>query len=135
MIVPHKIRLVGPWEFQVADDPPQRVTMPVSWRELFGHRAQTVLFTRAFQWPGELPDGGSLHVVFTGVHGRGFVWLNDQPLNSFAASPETYSECEFDLSSAVQRSNRLKIELSFDPDQSDAPGGLYGPVVLEVREE
>jgi beta-galactosidase/beta-glucuronidase len=151
--MPHRIELRGPWEYErLVNLPPlpseegtkedaaasnrpaprNRLTMPISWRPAFGPHAGSVRFSRRFQWPAVLDENERVILVFDGIGGTGRVQLNDEPLGMFDL---LHSSLEYDITARLRSTNLLEIDLAFDPAESpQSPGGLWGPVALEVRE-
>lgn len=139
----HKMTLRGPWELQwleSADEPqpakvdssqPLRVKMPSDWQSQFGDQAGTVSFKRHFHKPTNLDDNESVFVVLTGFGGHGTASLNGDSLGEFQ---DGSGPVEFEITNRMDPSNQLVLELEFDPGSSgNSPGGLWGPVVLEIR--
>ena len=135
---PHRIHLKGPWTFEWIDREgetveraePQRVQMPVSWREHLGSISGHVRYCRPFGKPTNLDTEEQVHLCFDGIGGRGTLRLNGEELGSLDGPQES---CRFEVTSRLQQRNTLIVDLSFDPDEStNEPGGLWGPVALEI---
>jgi len=140
--------LRGPWEYEwverhadveQGESTPdksvgrQRVKMPSEWQTEFGGEGGTVRFRRHFNKPTNLDANESVFVVLTGFGGAGIATLNDQPLGTIASSDEK-SRAEFEITRYLKPGNQLALEIEFDPGSSgDRRGGLWGPVVLEIR--
>lgn len=129
----HRIQLKGPWDVRLLDEnvPPRRVFMPMSWREIFGTTTDRAEFRRKFNQPTNLEDHEQVWVVFDGIGGEGSVRLNGHDLGAIAM---TRSTAEFDITRQLALHNELVVELAFRVDgDSDALGGLWGLVALEIR--
>lgn len=136
----HQIRLIGPWEFEWESDgggpgvPTEAasgsIKMPCEWRGLFGDVAGTAVFSRNFHRPTNLDPHERVVIVFTGIGGVGRVNLNEETLVQFGESPRPV---EVDVTDFLKPFNVLEIDLRFDPDSDPTPGGLFAPVVLEIR--
>lgn len=129
------MHLKGPWEVLAAPGsepfPETRtVTMPQSWRMLFGSQTGTVRFRRAFHRPTNLDPHETVWIVLTQVGGTGQLWLNDQPCGTF--DPATASPPRFEITPHLKPRNHLTVEVTFDPGSTNADGGLYGAVALEI---
>lgn len=147
----HQMTLRGPWEYQwlkpdaptSADsaDPPQtspsqpgKVKMPTDWQSQFGAVAGTVLFNRHFHKPTNLDANESVYIVLTGFGGTGKASVNDEPLGAFTDQDDHESRAEFEVTRLLKPSNQLALEIEYDPSSQDQRvGGLWGPVVLEIR--
>ena len=137
----HRIRLLGPWEF-VWEEPSGTETppvtegttaMPCDWHSLFGPVAGTATFRRRFHRPSNLEPHERVWLICTGVRGCGTVLLNNEQLSEFAADGEAV-ECE--VTSRLQPFNVVSIRLSVGTvDEQQPLGGLFEPVVLEIRNE
>ena len=135
----HRIRLLGPWEFLwkgSAGEGAPLVTegttaMPCDWRSLFGLVVGTATFRRRFHCPSNLEPHERVWLIGTGVRGCGTVSLNDEQLSEFNSDGEAV-ECE--MTSRLQPFNVVSIQLSAGSIEEDQPpGGLFDPVVLEIR--
>jgi hypothetical protein len=131
----HRMHLKGPWDILAIpgseQSPESRsVTLPQSWRTLFGPAAGTARFRRAFHCPTNLDPHETVWIVLTEVGGAGQVWLNDQPCGTFDAA--TTSPPRFEITSHLKPRNHLTVEVTFDPGSTTAVGGLYGAVALEI---
>ncbi len=127
--------LKGPWEVWRLDreEPPRRVTLPASWQTIFGYEAGRAEFRRKFNQPTNLESHEHVWIVFQGVSGAASVDINGQRLGGIDIGDET---AEFEITSHLAQHNELVVQLTFwvgsPPDQ---PGGLWGPVALEIRSE
>ena len=137
----HRIRLLGPWEFawerSVGGETPLvtegTTAMPCDWHSLFGPVAGTVAFRRRFHRPSNLEPHERVWLICTGVRGSGTVSLNDEQLSVFSSDGE---EVECEVTSHLQPFNVVSIRLSAGSiDEHQSPGGLFQPVVLEIRSE
>jgi hypothetical protein len=109
----------------------QRLKLPAEWRTEFGDRAGTVRFCRHFNKPTNLDSSESVFIVLTGFGGAGKASINGTQLGIIVADKP---QAEFDITSHLQSGNQLALEIEFDPGSNVArPGGLWGPVVLEIR--
>lgn len=137
----HRIRLLGPWEF-VWEGPiggkASHVTegttaMPCDWNSLFGPVVGTATFRRRFHRPSNLEPHEQVWLICTGVRGSGSISLNDELLSVFSSHGESV-ECE--VTSRLQAFNIASIQLSVGSiEEPQRPGGLFEPVVLEIRSE
>jgi hypothetical protein len=133
MLYPHRIRLVGPWEYEPlarADGQPLppggRMTMPVRWQESgLTDFAGRVRFVRRFGYPGQIDDFERVWITFAGFTGRAAVSVNGEPL---ATDCMGESGCAFEVTRLLKFRNELTVDLEAGPD-----GGLWGEVALEVR--
>jgi hypothetical protein len=142
----HRIHLKGPWEFawlgaenshgaNVATS--GRVQMPCEWRSIFGDRGGRGRFSRRFHRPTGLEPGDVVRIVFAGIGGAATIGLNGEPLiprreGTTSPTPEPDS-LACDVSLLLQPANRLVVEVEFDPGlNTDARGGLWGPVAIEI---
>jgi len=107
------------------------VRLPANWRSLFGDVAGRARFVRRFNRPSNLGSREKVFLAIEQVGGSGAVFLNGQLLGSLAGPT---SSIRFDVSSKLQPSNTLVIELSYDPQSSpDVVGGLPSPVTIEIE--
>src|ERR1700730_15097580 len=92
-MVPHRIRLRGPWEFEPVSGPgplpaPGRMTMPCRWRDGglpgFSGRGR---FRRHFGYPGRIDDFERVWLTFAGVDGKAEIHLNGHFLGSLPDGP------------------------------------------------
>ena len=137
----HRIRLLGPWEFawegSAGGETPLvtegTTAMPCDWNGLFGAVAGTAIFRRRFHRPSNLEAHERVWLICTGVRGRGSVSLNETLLSEFTSDGEAV-ECE--VTSHLQPFNVVSIRLSVGAiKEHQPPGGLFQPVVLEIRSE
>ncbi len=132
----HRMFLKGPWEVRRLDreEPSRRVTLPASWQTIFpGSNCGRAEFRRKFNQPTNLEAHEHVWIVFQGVRGAAWVDFNGQRLGGIDIGEET---AEFEITPHLWRHNELVVQLTFwvgsPPDQ---PGGLWGPVALEIRSE
>lgn len=130
----HRMFLKGPWEVRPLDrdEPSRRVTLPASWQTIFdGSSCGRAEFRRTFNQPTNLESHEHVWIVFQGVRGVAWVNLNQQRLGEINLDDTT---AEFEITPHLSLHNELVVQLTFDvltpPDQ---PGGLWGPVALEIR--
>lgn len=129
----HRMFLKGPWEVRRLDreEPSRRVTLPASWQTIFGNEAGRAEFRRTFNQPTNLESHEHVWIVFQGVRGAAWVSLNRQRLGEINLDDTT---AEFELTPHLALHNELVVQLTFDVGNSpDQPGGLWGPVALEIR--
>jgi hypothetical protein len=107
--------------------------MPCDWHSLFGPVAGTATFSRRFHRPSNLEPHERVWLICTGVRGSGSVSLNDELLTEFSSDGEAV-ECE--VTSRLQPFNIVSMRLSVGSiEEPQRPGGLFEPVVLEIRSE
>ena len=130
----HRMFLKGPWEVRRLDreEPSRRVTLPASWQTIFeGSSCGRAEFRRKFNQPTNLESHEHVWIVFQGVRGVGQVGINGQWFGSIDREDTT---AELEITPHLALHNELVVQLTFDvgspPDQ---PGGLWGPVALEIR--
>jgi hypothetical protein len=105
--------------------------MPRDWQSLFGSDAGCATFSRRFHRPTNLEPHEQVVIVLTGVGGRGTLSLNGEVLSEFASDAEAV---EADVTQRLQAFNVLEVCVCFDPGLvPQRPGGLFAPVVLEIR--
>lgn len=129
----HRMHLKGPWEVRRLDreEASRRVVMPTDWRALFGDQSTRAEFRRKFNQPTNLEAHEHVWIVLEGIRGDATVRLNGHLLGTI--SHET-TQAGFEITSFLRLHNELVVELSFAPDQHpEQLGGLFGPVVLEIR--
>ena len=141
-MVAHRIHLKGPWDFvwhasdTASGEMRSRtgtVAMPQDWVSLFGAEPGTARFQRKFHRPTNLEPHERVLLILTEVRGAGSVQLNDQPVGEFRGCG---AAIEFELTAILNPFNVLSIEMTFHPaNEPSLPGGLYGPVALEIRSD
>lgn len=138
----HRIHLKGPWDYLLStsstNGPAEETKhgtarMPQSWADLFGNVSGTAEFRRKFHRPTNLESHERVMLVFTELRGIGRVLLNNLPIGQFDASGELV---EFEITTALKPFNEIAVEMQFVPEREpNLPGGLFGPVALEIRSE
>lgn len=136
----HRIHLKGPWQYEWlgAGDAhlpfPRsgRVTMPADWQSLFGERSGTARFTRRFHRPTNLEPHERVLLAFDGVGGAARIALNGRSLGVIDAPARS---ARFVVTEFLSLNNELAVELRFDPDRCGQPGGLWGPVAIEIASD
>ena len=130
----HRMFLKGPWEVRRLDrdEPARRVMMPASWQTIFeGSSCGRAEFRRKFNQPTNLEAHEHVWIVFQGVRGAVGVDINGQRVGVIEIGDDT---AEFEITPHLALRNELVVQLTFwvgsPPDQ---PGGLWGPVALEIR--
>lgn len=130
----HRMFLKGPWEVRRldSDEPSRRVTLPVSWQAIFEEDScSRAEFRRKFNQPTNLEEHEHVWIVFQGVRGAAWVNINGQRLGGIDIDDET---AEFEITPHLAQHNELVVQLTFSVrSPSDQPGGLWGPVALEIR--
>lgn len=134
----HRIRLKGPWEYEWLRGAPSnntavagRVHMPSDWQEAFGNASGVVKFSRNFQRPTNLDADEHVFLVFEGIGGLGEISLNGEQLTR---STQKSWEASADVTAFLRPRNQVVVCLDFDPHATpDVPGGLWKPVVIEIR--
>jgi hypothetical protein len=107
------------------------VRLPASWQELFGDFRGRARFKRKFHPPSNLDRSTRLFIVLDHVEGSGTVLLNSQTIG--AIEPGRTS-ARFEITGGLQLNNELEVELEFTETDRNRPGGLPGPVILEIQE-
>jgi hypothetical protein len=129
-IYPHRIRLRGPWECELASDPVgtrSRVFMPCRWLDAGLADYQGIArFTRNFGYPGNIDE--SEHVWLTCAGSTG---CRDIHINGHRLVPSAESTFAFDITSILMPRNRLEVMIEGSTDQA----GLWGEVALEIRKD
>lgn len=100
---PHRIRLRGPWQHEVAG-------------------AGIVRARRRFGYPGRIDSFERVWLTFAGVRGKADVLLNQQHLGT--GDGESFA---FDVTSLLRERNELVVEIDA------GAGEAWGEVALEVR--
>lgn len=130
----HRMFLKGPWEVRRLDreGPARRVRLPASWQTIFpGSNCGRAEFRRKFNQPTNLEAHEHVWIVFQGVRGTASVDLNGQRLGGIDIADDT---AEFEITPHLALHNELIVQLTFEAnDSSEQPGGLWGPVALEIR--
>jgi hypothetical protein len=130
---PHRIRLRGPWEYEVlygsSPSVPAggKIGMPCRWESsILRGFAGRVRLSRRFGYPGRIDEYERVWLTFAGVEGDPEVWLNGTPLSRPERTPGPF---EFEVTRLLQQRNLLVVEVEAVDDR----GGLWGEVALEVR--
>ena len=91
-----------------------------------------IRFSRRFQRPTNLDEFERVWLAFQGVGGAATFSVNDIEIGRIDATTQTIA---FDVTDHLAPSNHLIVEIDWScPGDSDSPGGLYAPVVIEMRE-
>ena len=128
----HRIHLRGPWDIAfepMFGDEVVRRTLPNSWQQLFGNLSRHAVFRRSFHRPTNLEPHEIVRLTFQGLRGTGRVFLNDFPLGPVNPGDPRPS---FDITMTLLPTNRLQVDLDFDPGMTPEPGGMYEAVALEI---
>ena len=105
--------------------------MPCDWQALFGAAAGCATFSRRFHRPTNLESHEQVVIVLTGVGGEGTMSLNGTVLSEFTSAA---GSVEADVTHRLLAFNVLEVCVRFSPaPDSQSPGGLFAPVVLEIR--
>ena len=142
----HRIRLRGPWGCQWLGEsgrgdrpasfasPPQslpQVVLPNSWIRLFGTARGRAQFYRRFGRPTNLGARERVYLVFEAIGGDALISVNGNPLGRVSQPTGT---TQFDITEFLADNNVVAVDVQFDPEiEKDNPGGLWAPVVLEIR--
>jgi hypothetical protein len=137
----HRIHLKGPWQYEPlrrngpdldSDElpPPGRATMPCTWQQMLGEFRGVVRFVRPFHRPTNLDSDERVFVVFLAVGGQGDVRLDGHPLGRLETRDGPQAA---DITDHLRPDMQLSIDLEFVSLGATAPGGLWGPVALEIR--
>lgn len=121
-MLPHRIRLRGPWNV-LPDDPagqPRVVTLPAQWDQIASARA--VQLERHFGWTAALASYERLWLVLKGLSCRCGVSLNGQFLS------ESNEDVQFDITPEVRERNVLRVDCTLPTN-----GPLWNEIALEVR--
>jgi hypothetical protein len=132
-VYPYRIRLAGPWEYQLLEragggelPPPGRMTMPCHWQDGgLDDFAGRVRFVRRFGRPRRLDPHERVWLTFAGIGGSAAVDLNGTPLGG----RDRPGPFEFDVTALLRERNELRV----DVESSGPDAGLWGLVALEVR--
>jgi hypothetical protein len=146
-VLPYRILLRGPWECEPLARAGRdaggeliwnetglpragTVRLPASWQELFGDFRGRVRFRRRFHPPSNIEPGDRLFLGFDAVGGAAMIALNGQNLGTIALSAGRGS---YEVSDRLLSNNEVVVELEFVDSAPDAPpGGLFGPVAVEI---
>ncbi len=133
----HRIRLRGPWRcdsLSAGLSARGRVQLPQSWRDLFGETPGRARFSRTFHRPTNLEPESRVHLIFEGIGGEAEISLNGQRIGESPSETAGEAPVRIEITNRLTPHNELQVDVQFDPAQSPAPGGLWGPVVLEIHE-
>ena len=142
---PYRMNLKGPWQYVwlIGPTPTEalitspeilansRVRMPAEWQASFGVVAGKLRLSRRFHRPTNLTDLDRVHIGFAGVGGSATISLNDQPIGGVRNNQQPVS---FDVTSLLELSNVLTVELEYDPQHDGPRGGLWAPVSIDIHE-
>ncbi len=134
---PHRIRLRGPWEFEVLDAPAGeassvgRITMPCPRRQGLTGR---VRFRRRFGYPGRIDAHERVWLVMDGVAAPVYVAINGTDLGMHTGAVEV------DVTQLLGSRNELTVEMEITSPspappfpQDEREEKLWDEAVLEVR--
>jgi beta-galactosidase/beta-glucuronidase len=142
-MVPHRIRLRGPWECEPlaravsspdgqvewrTESLPEagRIALPCPWAEsALADFAGRVRFRRRFGYPGRIDADERVWLTFADVSGQAVIRLNGQLLGRHDGG----DPFEFEVTALLATRNELVIEI----ETQTVPAGLWGQVALEIR--
>jgi beta-galactosidase/beta-glucuronidase len=138
MNAPHRIRLHGPWDYEVVDvfsassdvAPGQqgRFQLPDRWADALGEDFHgTVRLTRRFNCPSGLGEHNSVWLVVEGVDNLAGFWLNGHPVGHF---PDGVKLIACDVTERLSDHNLLTLEVT----RTTPTGPLVASIRLEIRE-
>lgn len=121
---PHRIRLRGPWEYELpGESPPSRATMPCHWRDLgLAPPCPALRWRRRFGYPGRIDAHERVWLTFADGWRRSAVQLNGAVLGRLDGTGE------FDVTALLRERNDLLVEI-----ENPGPDDTWGEVALEVR--
>lgn len=135
-MLPHRIRLRGPWQLTPLNragssraELPATVTatMPARWSECgLGDFIGRVRHVRRFGLPRSLDSFERVWLTAAGIAGRSEFWLNEQQLGEW---PDQSPHIEIDVTRQLRERNEIRIEI----DSESPGGGMSGDVALEIR--
>ena len=154
MALLHTIRLAGPWEYEpierapsadlTADlPPPGRVQLPADWGATLGADFRgRVRYRRGFGRPTGLSPSDRVWLVLERLDAWGEVTLNGDVLGRAGAAGEF---ARFEVTDRLAERNLLLVVVELPawnaaldrarrPDRHGQPGGLIGPVRLEIHD-
>lgn len=123
---PYRIRIRGPWQYELENGESGTVRVPGPW-QMDRPSAQ---LRRHFNWLAQLTEFERVFIVFTGCGGTGRVCVNDTELGYLEPTSTT-----FEITDRLLPRNLLTIEMSFESLAPGQPRGLWGDVLLEIRTE
>jgi beta-galactosidase/beta-glucuronidase len=131
------MHLKGPWEYEpVATDAASApaagtAKLPAAWQAIVGDFRGTLRFRRRFHRPTNLEPHERVCVVFDGLGGTARVAVNGQLLGTIDGGRTTG---QFEITPLLRPNNELVVEIDYGADHARrAPGGLWGPVALEIH--
>ncbi len=152
---PHRIRLRGPWEFEVLEKISEdrtsdgstfasigRAKLPTDWGETLGPIFRgTVRYRRRFARPTGLSSDESVWLTIAGADAEGMLRLNGQKLGTVEGY---FLDASFDITDRLEERNVLELDVRLpEMSEQDAarcrggrehlPGGPIGLAALEVR--
>ncbi|MEX0586887.1 MAG: hypothetical protein WD176_09590, partial [Pirellulales bacterium] len=132
MIYPHRIRLNGPWTYEVL--PPGNgggeMRLPGDWRAALGRNfTGSVRFGRRFNCPTGLEPHERVWLVVPGGDAAGQVLLNEQPLGQVLRHSVA---AEFDMTAHLLPHNQLTLDVEVS---AVLPGGAAPTRVLAEPQE
>lgn len=104
--------------------------MPCSWQQALGDFRGVVRFVRAFHCPTNLDRDERVFLIFSAVGGDGEVRLDGHPFGRLTTSDTPQA---IDITDRLRPDMQLAIDLEFVTAGESPPGGLWGPVALEIR--
>lgn len=137
----HRMSLKGPWDYEWIEfhsrensaidfEQSGRVKMPMNWDTHFGDINGTIRFLRRFHQPTNLDPDEQVWIVFDGVGGRGFAWMNGHKLGPLKTSAQ---QQRFEITEYLQPNSEIITELTVPSSENHhMPRGLYAPVALEI---
>lgn len=133
----HRILLRGPWQCEWLDGPVPaldeartRLHMPVSWQDAFGAVSGRVRFSRRFHLPTNLEPEERVVLAFAAVGGSAQFTVNETDIDP-DRQPDGMLRC--DVTDLLKPANMLTVDVEFDPQAVDEPGGLWKPVAIEIH--
>lgn len=133
-MLPHRIRLRGPWQLIPLNwangdtgqlPAPIAVRMPVRWSDCgLADFAGRVRLLRRFGMPRSLDSFERVWLTLAGVAGRTEIWLNDERLGDWQGNA---GPIEIEITRRLRDRNELRIEVAV-PE-----GKIGGEVALEIR--
>lgn len=138
----HRIRLLGPWEYEwhsnsnaePVDPPNGTVKLPCNLAKSFG-AGGTLTFKRKFHCPTNLEPHERVFLVLGQVPGAGTVSLNSVSVGLIG---ENCTDLQFDITAQLAKINVLTIAASYMPAEHGSTSpvanqGLLRDVALEIR--
>lgn len=128
----HVIRLRGPWDYEVvlSEQPNASGTQnaPIPAASLVGADFRGVIrFQRRFGWPEKLDPDERVYLVLDTPGRMVQAELNGVPLD---VGDQSCSLCEVDITTQLQRRNRLALDLELSPGSDEV---LLSGTRLEIR--